>query len=379
MNRLINGDCLEEMDKLIAEGVKVDLTITSPPYFNLRNYTNGNIKEIGRETKVEDYINNLQCVFKKVYQITNKQGSCYINIADKYGKNGGLLGIPDLFKIMMIKQGWICRNEIIWHKPNAIPCSAKNRFTIDYEKVFFFVKSKNYIFNTQYEKRVSSTPKSTKNSKIKRDTKYLNVEQETSVRQGMNKKRGSKIIEKRNNLPSHKDFVNFIRKVSSVKTLSEDSNILKTKVEHWFRYDDAGFSYPSVEDWKAIRDFLNDWSIEFSKIDSGMVDVTYETDDINKNANKGRLKRTTWSIPTKASKVKHFASYPLELMQTPILASSNKENIVLDPFMGSGTTGVACKKLGRDFIGIELDKGYFDIANKRINDVEPTIFKSLKC
>lgn len=365
MINLINGDCLEEMDKLIKDGVKVDLTVTSPPYFNLRKYTNGNKLEIGTENNVEDYVNNLKEVFSRVYNLTNKKGSCYVNISDKYNKKGSLIGVPDMFKLMMIDIGWICKNEIIWHKPNAMPCSAKNRYTNDFEKVFFFVKSKKYIFNTQYEERITK-PHANKKRKTKADSKYLNLEQEASVRQGMNKSRGSKIIEKRNNLPSQKEFVDFMRKNTSIKILAENSTILETKIAHWFRYDESGFAYPTVEDWNSIKNLVNDWSNEFSDINFRLTDVDYETDDINKNSDKGRLKRTVWTIPTKASKLKHFAPYPEKLIITPILASSNINGIVFDPFMGSGTTGKVAIENDRGFIGIEIENNFFNISKKRL-------------
>jgi hypothetical protein len=185
----------------------------------------------------------------------------------------------------------------------------------------------------------------------------------------MCKVRGSKLIEVRNYLPSQEVLVNYLRSKSSVKALSEVSDIKVTKVEHWFRKDRLGFAYPSVEDWRKVREYLDDYSDLFYGIDNGLLTVDYETDDINKNANKGRIKRAVWSINTKPSKYKHFAMYPEELILTPILASSNIGDIILDPFMGSGTTGIVSKKLMRGFIGIELDEGYFNIAKERIEKV----------
>lgn len=365
--KLFNGDCLEVLDKLIEQKIQVNLTVTSPPYFNLRKYTNNNKNEIGIENTVEEYINNLSNIFKKIYNTTNTQGSCYVNISDTYDKKGNLLCVPDKFKIMMISLGWICRNEIIWHKPNAIPNSAKNRFTNDYEKIYFFTKSKEYIFNTQYEERKAKIVSST--GKESKETKYLSIEQEAGVRQGMSKARGTKLIEVRNYLPSQEVLVNYLRSKSSVKALSEVSNIKLTKIEHWFRKDKLGFAYPSAEDWRKVREYLDDYSDLFYEIDNGLLTVDYETDDINKNANKGRIKRAVWSINTKPSKYKHFAMYPEELILTPILASSNIGDIILDPFMGSGTTGIVSKKLMRGFIGIELGEDNFNIAKERIEKV----------
>ena len=360
----VKGDCIEALDYLIQNKIKVDLTITSPPYFNLRNYSEDQ-REIGQEKNPNDYINVLINLFNKIYLITNETGSCYVNIGDKY-HNGSLLCLPDKFKLEMIKNGWLCKNEIIWHKPNAIPSSAKNRFTNDFEKIFFFVKNKKYIFNTQYEKRKSTVTKKQNNNGI---SKYLSDEQEKSVRQGMSKTRGSKIIEKRYLLPKQEIFVNYLRSKTNIKKLSDDSGLSKTKIEHWFRKDNVGFSYPSVKDWLKVKDYINDWSDEFFEIDKGIMSVTYENDDINKNSSLGRIKRTTWTIPTKPSKFKHFAPYPEALIEAPILASTNENDVILDPFMGSGTTGLVAKKHNRQFIGIELESKYFSIAEERLNNV----------
>ena len=81
---------------------------------------------------------------------------------------------------------------------------------------------------------------------------------------------------------------------------------------------------------------------------------------------EGRNKRTVWTVNTKPFKEAHFAVFPEKLITPCILAGSRKGGQVLDPFCGSGTTGVVCAKYGRDFIGIELNPEYVEMANKRI-------------
>jgi len=364
MYSIINGDVCESIKSLDKKSVQ--MCMTSPPYYNLRNYTD-DIREIGTEISIDKYLTNLIKVFDSVKEVLKDDGVLFVNIGDVYDKKGSLSCVPDKFKILMVTAGWICRNEIIWHKPNAIPSSAKNRFTNDYEKVYMFTKRKKYKFFTQYEDRIT---KPSKSSIV--NTKYDSINQESSVRQGMNKDRGKKEIEKRNYLPEQKKFVDFIRSVSSSNKLYsnvESLGIKKSTIDHWFRYDDIGFSYPKVEDWIKVRDFLNDWSVEYDEIDHGLTYIEYETDDINKNSDKGRIKRTVWSINTRASKIKHFASYPEELVTTPILATTSEKDIVLDPFMGSGTTGVVSKKLNRRFIGIDINKNYCEYAKDRIDSI----------
>ena len=136
---------------------------------------------LGLEPTMELYIKHLCDIFDEVRRVLKKTGTCWVNIGDTYGgsdkgvwkgttqketyvpdkkiKTTGDIGkslaqIPSRFGIEMTNRGWILRNEIIWHKPNAMPCSVKDRFTVDFEKVFFFVKNKKYNFETQLEPAV---------------------------------------------------------------------------------------------------------------------------------------------------------------------------------------------------------------------------------
>ena len=362
-NNLLCGDCLELM-KQMPDGC-IDMVITSPPYFNLRDY--GVSGQIGNEDNADAYIERLISVFDEVKRILKDDGSCWVNIDDVYSDQS-LMCVPDRFKIRMVESGWICRNEIIWHKPNAMPSSAKTRFNNDYEKMFFFTKKKKYFFQTQYEpfKSVVSTKKTGGNG----TGKYKCTEQEASVRQGMTKRRGEKLIFLRKNLPPQEEFVSFLRSKTTIDILADSTELKRSKIEHWFRTDKSGFSYPSVEDWNDVKWLLDDWSDEFKSIDHRMTDVTVETDDILKNAHKGRIKRAVWSINTKPFKGYHYAAFPEELVRTPILACTPEGGIVLDPFMGSGTTAIVAKKLNRSYVGMDLNGEYIDIAKGRLQELE---------
>lgn len=364
LNKIYNMDCLEGLKQLPDKCV--DMVITSPPYFNLRDY--GTVGEIGSENNYNDYIDNLITIFSEVHRVLKDSGSCWVNIDDVYNKQS-LLGIPDRFKIKMLDRGWICRNEVIWHKPNAMPSSAKTRFNGDYEKLFFFVKRNKYYFKTQYEPLKSVVAKNTttvaKNTTVA-NSKYKNVEQEATVRQGMNKKRGQKLVFLRKNLPTQKTFVEFMRSRTTPEQIVKNSNLNRSKIEHWFRRDESGFSFPSVEDWNAIKWIVDDCSKKFNEIDKQLNDITIETDDILKNVNEGRIKRTVWSINTKPFKGCHYAPYPEELIETPIKACCPINGIVVDPFIGSGTTAVTAIKNNCNFIGFELSKAHCEIANKRV-------------
>ena len=298
VNKILRGDALQVLKTLPSESI--DCIVTSPPYWALRDYK---IKEqVGLESDFNDYIKKLCDIFDEGKRVLKKTGTCWVNLGDTYyTKSGGSflndqlnsnkrikkLGInranairgkglledknltltPLRFAIEMQKRGWIIRNVIIWHKPNCMPTSVNDRFTVDFEYLFFFVKSKKYYFKQQREPH----------------------------------------------------------KLESIE---------RTK-HKWDGHREYGSSF------------------------SGM--------DIKKMCHPdGRNKRCVWSITTKSFKGAHFAVYPQELIETPIKAGCPEEGIVLDPFFGSGTTGLVALKQNKKFIGIELNPDYIEVAKRRL-------------
>lgn len=304
LNKIYNGNALDVLKTFPDESV--DMVITSPPYWALRDY--GAEGQLGLESTFQEYINKLCDIFDDVKRVLKKSGSCWVNLGDTYSGSGkgvggikertkeswvfdkkptieeqlpskSLLQIPSRFAIEMCNRGWILRNEIIWYKPNAMPQSVRDRFTVDFEKLFFFTKNKKYYFKQQKEQMKTNhiCGKSTRN---------------------------------------HSRMV-------SLNTTKQN-------------------------------DFSQD--LKISK-------------DLQRN------KRSVWSINTKPFKEAHFATYPEELIITPIKACCLENGIVLDPFMGSGTTAVVAKGLGLKYVGIELNPDYIKIADKRLAQI--TIYDCL--
>ena len=179
INQIICGNTLSVLKTLPDESI--NCCITSPPYWALRDY--GIEGQLGLEPTFHEYLDRLIAIFDEVKRVLRKDGTCWVVLGDTYnsqhqagttdGKTGWkhgklakdyqgrggvdflpiktLLQIPSRFAIMMTDHGWILRNEIIWYKPNAMPSSVKDRFTVDFEKVFFFVKNKKYWFEQQLE------------------------------------------------------------------------------------------------------------------------------------------------------------------------------------------------------------------------------------
>ena len=289
LDYIYQGDALEVLKQMPSESV--DMCITSPPYWNMRDY--GDKNQLGLEYTTSEFIDNLYNVFHELKRVLKDEGSLWINIRDTYSKgvkrcgvkNKSLSMIPERLIIKLLDDGWILRNDIIWHKPNAMPDSCKNRFTVDYEHLYFLTKKdKGYYFKTQYEPYTS-------NIKSKKD----------NINNNNDKDKRSALIESK-----------MVRHGANGTTLNSPSK----------------------------------WS------------------------DKGRIKRTTWSINTKSYKEAHFATYPTELIECPIDAGCPEGGIVLDPFMGSGTTGVVAKKQGKHYVGIELNKEYIEIADNRIKKLD---------
>lgn len=177
-NKIFIGDTLKVLRRMPSESV--DCIITSPPYWALRDY--GVAGQIGVEGSPKEYVERLCDIFDETKRVLKKEGTLFVNLGDTYGGTNdkgdytdpkypkgrtgqrkainssatkkSLCQIPSRFAIAMCERGWILRNEIIWHKPNAMPSSVTDRFTVDFEKVFFFVKSRKYYFEQQKEKSI---------------------------------------------------------------------------------------------------------------------------------------------------------------------------------------------------------------------------------
>lgn len=250
--RLINGDCLEVMDRLIEEGVKVDAIITSPPY----NVDLGNNKynktpySLYKDNKEHwEYIAWLKDIFDKAKGILVDGGRVAINIGD--GKNGAIPTHSDIIQFMR-DLGYIQLATIIWNKNQASPRTAWGSW----------LSPSSPSFPTPFE--------------------YILI------------------------------FANGSKKISKQRE----------------------------------------------------TDLTREEFITNSLA--------LWNIKpeTKLKTIGHPAAYPVELPLRLMKMLTYTKATILDPFMGSGTTGVACKNTGRDFIGIELDNNYFNIAKERIGVIQ---------
>lgn len=198
MIKILNGDSKKLIKTL--ENQSIDCVVTSPPYYRLRDY--GHKEQLGMESSPENFIKALCNLFDDIWAVLKDEGTLYVNLGDTYSGNGSitntgrrgflkgeenikfskgnvqakrksLIGIPAMFQLEMIKRGWILRNKIIWNKTNCMPEKIQDRFTNDYEEIFFFTKQQKYFFNRLFEPYSEKTLTSFKNGIMPVSHAYL--------------------------------------------------------------------------------------------------------------------------------------------------------------------------------------------------------------
>lgn len=263
----------------------VDMCFTSPPYWHLRDYRVPG--QLGVEATIDAYVDRLVAILDEVRRVLKDTGSLYLNLGDGYA-DGSLHGIPWRVALVLKQRRWLLRNNIIWHKLNAMPTSATSRFKNAHEHIFLFTKQRRYYFDLD----VVRVPHESKRTKKQEPTQRPHG---TGQRQ-----RGG-------NFPGHPRGKN--------------------------------------------------------------------PDDVWSMHTENRPKRF---IAPGATSLGHFAPFPEELCERPIRASSPAGGIVLDPFMGSGTTAVVARRLKRRFLGVDLSAEYVSLAKQRLEAASNRFRRSLR-
>jgi site-specific DNA-methyltransferase (adenine-specific) len=139
---ILNGSAPAMLDAMPA-GI-ADMAVTSPPYYGQRDY--GAAGQIGIEDSPEAYVAALVATFRALRRVLRDDGTLWLNLGDKYA-GGELLGMPWRVALALVADGWQLRSDIVWHKPNAMPHSAKRRPTHDHEYVFLLSKTADYRYD----------------------------------------------------------------------------------------------------------------------------------------------------------------------------------------------------------------------------------------
>lgn len=137
------GDCLESLRRLPQKCIHT--CVTSPPYFGLRDY--GMDGQIGLEATSDAFVTRLVEVFREVRRVLRDDGTLWLNLGDSYGKDKNRLLIPARCALALQADGWILRDEVIWHKPRTTPAPVKDRTVAAHEMIYLFAKSPKYTFD----------------------------------------------------------------------------------------------------------------------------------------------------------------------------------------------------------------------------------------
>ncbi len=291
--------------------------------------------------------------------------------------------IPQRVAIGMQEKGWLLRNQIIWYKPDHMPSPVKSRFKNTYEPIYFFTKNdweKKVYFNIdairiphKTEQLELKLNRNNYNGKFKGNE--FNIGASPGGRISVN---GIKYITKRKITSSQEticDYLAFWRDkkgLTNVDIVKYFGDSYRHTVGHWFRKD-AGGSYPSIEDWlklKKLLKFDSKHDFEMTETEEVLQQINYHPNGKNPgDVIDVDMIPDFFKINTAKSQYRHFAVFPSRIPEIAIKCCCPQDGIVLDPFAGSGTTGMVAKELNRKSILIELQSGYLDIIQERSGNI----------
>lgn len=418
--QLLQGDCMEVL-KTVPAG-SIHCVVTSPPYFGLRDY--GVAGQIGLERTYQLYIEKMVQVFREVRRVLRDDGTVWLNLGDSYagswgnygGQNRGngdqreitngsqmhqkaydgkelwrpptsnkmdgikpkdLIGVPWRVAFALQADGWYLRSDIIWHKPNPMPESVTDRPTKAHEYIFLLSKSERYFYDSEaikepavtddmrrpygsqgawqmdgrpVEQRPNGKPRTAGNKTHKYVTEY-----EQSDSEEHRTKAG---------LLKVADVPWFTRNRRSVWTIAT-----KPYSEAHFATYPVDLVEPCIKAGTSAHGCCEACGAPWVRVVER--DVLPPPDRINNNAFKhdamtthGEGAATLRNIVVRDT----LGWEPSCSCGAPVVPCT-----VLDPFNGSGTTGVAAIGLGRNYIGIDLNPDYLAMADRRLRNTQPAL------
>lgn len=378
LNRCHFGDVREVLRRMIADGVKVNTIITSPPYWGLRDY--GHPGQIGLEPTLREFLDNLVEVFDLAREVLADDGTCWVNMGDSYvGSRGNaygpsskstkarsmvasrrrdgepiprsdvrvnglkekdLVGQPWRLAFALQDAGWWLRQDIIWNKPNPMPESAGDRCTKAHEYLFLLTKAKRYYFDQDAIKEPVS------------ESTHARMAQDVANQAGSLRANGGS--DRAMKAGGRSRGVGFGHGTDAETRLR---GRVVAKPSGWAegagrRHDELIGRYPSTP---KASEAPGSRSKNNASMDAALAVMP-----------TSRNKRSVWTIATESYKGAHFATYPQKLVEPCILAGSRPGDTVLDIFFGSGTTGQVAQRLGRNWIGIEVNPANDPLQRERI-------------
>lgn len=352
--QIIVGDALTQLRTLPADSVQT--CVTSPPYWGLRDY--GVEGQVGLEPTPTEFLDRMVEIFREVRRVLRPDGTAWVNLGDTYassGWGGGIgenstvnskdsmraaraarlklkgrtagakpkdkVGIPWRTAFALQNDGWWLRSDIVWHKANPMPECVRDRPTVSHEFIFLLTKSERYFYNTEEarERTVAGAA-------------HSRISHAKQAERAFTRRRAAGVEQRQQGYTAEE----------AVSRLAEGKGRASGRMGRgpgWRQKQNASFN-------EAVTDV-----VEF------------------------RNWRDVWTIPSQPSSLEHFAAFPEEIPKRCIIAGSRPGDLVLDPFAGTGTTGLCAFRIGRRFVGIELNPTYAQMANQRIRGATGSLFQ----
>lgn len=368
LNRCHFGDVRAVLRAMAADGVKVQTIVTSPPYWGLRSYLpaghQDKAHEIGSEPTLREFIAGMVEVFDLCRDVLADDGTMWVNMGDSYAGSWGsqgraysgvgvstlsarqvqasqrklshagtirddgikpkdLMGQPWRLAFALQDAGWWLRQDIIWHKPNPMPESIRDRCTKAHEYIFLLSKSERY----RYDFEAMQEP----------------------VNGGAHARRKDKPAGWDTGPGGHRDMVG---RYPAQPDPNVGRRVTKTNGVGW-GYTEGEAAKPRTR--------------KLAEVGSGTkLNPSFDEAIGQGELTTTRNRRSVWTIPSEPYSGAHFATFPRALVEPCILAGCPAGGVVLDPFFGSGTTGQVAQQLGRQFIGIELNRANEPLQAQRL-------------
>ena len=329
--QLIHGDCLEEMAKMPDKSV--DLVLTDPPY-NI-----GKDKRWDKWKNKTDYISWCGQWLLECQRVLKDNGSFYFFHND-------FLQVVELQNWINKNTNFVFKQFIIWNKRFD---AVSNKGFLD---GFIQVESlRNYQQMAEY-------------------ILYYTFQDETGL---------TTVMLDTNNFSTLRQYFKELQEFIGLSIKGINEKVGSRRAEHAFYWKTTQWDLPTAETYQALIDIfkIDKWRlfIEYDFLRQEYESLRQEYESLRYTFNNQKKHHSVWNYEI-SEKVNHPTPKPIKLLENILLHSSNENDVVLDCFMGSGSTGVACKNLNRNFIGIEKDDKYFQIAKDRIekHQVQKEIF-----
>src|SRR5919202_363146 len=331
--QLFQGDCFEVlkcMSTSPSELRKYRLIVTSPPYYRYRHY-GGDPEEIGQERTYDMFIEKLADIFTVCRDLLTEDGSLWIVIGDTRHNYKKLL-IPHRLALKLVQRGYTIREDIIWFKKNNVSTSSKENFAQAYEIILFLSKNEK-SFTSMDSIRVRGN----------------------EAREGRNKTPPQNMIQYEPVKRSNNEIEKIREIIRNAKPGTPFDELPTTsKIARAYGYDPEKYCPTCYRKFKrhATRKRIGE----------------HKHYPIFAVCNpSGKNPGNVWEISTKAHYGnEHFAIFPEDLVDRIVKFATDEGDWVLDPFIGSGTSGIVSAHLGRNFTGIDLYSENISNANKNI-------------